>query len=72
MGKHRKLIAYKLVPVYETDDFIVQPAMMDCCLTQENLSANNGAGMFISPKAYDCIRKGRYTFNNLEEPVLCK
>ena len=67
----KKLIAYKLVPVYETDDFIVQPAMMDCCLTQENLSANNGAGMFISPKAYDSIRKGKFVFSNLEEPVKC-
>ncbi len=68
----RKLIAYRLVPVYEdSDDFIVQPAMMDCCLTQENLSANNGAGMFISPKAYDAIRKSRFTFNNLDEPIKC-
>ena len=62
-----KLIAYQLVAVYESEDFIVQPAMMDCLLTRENLSANNGAGMFLSPAVVDKMRRGKVKLVDLEE-----
>lgn len=64
----KKIIGYKLVPVYH-DDAIVQPAMMTCCLTGKNLSGSGGAGMFIDPDIVDKIRRGKVEIIDMEEYV---
>lgn len=50
----KKILGYKLVPIYEIDprEFMVNSAVMSCCISGEYLSGHSGAGLFIAPKLY--------------------
>ena len=67
----KKILGYKLVPVYDDVDWLVNAAMMDCCLTGETLSGHSGGGMFISPTIVDKIRRGKIQIIDMEQSNNC-
>lgn len=67
----KKILGYKLVPVYDDNKFLVNAAMMDCCLTGKNLSRHSGGGMFIDPDIVDKIRRGKIQIIDMEQQVNC-
>ncbi len=69
MGK--KILGYKLVPIYDDNVFVSNCAMMDCCLTGKNLSGHGGGGMFIDPDIVDKIRRGKIQIIDTEQQVNC-
>ncbi len=53
----KKIIAYKLVPIYEPEVLgMVSACMMQCAVTGQTLSTSGGGPEVISPKVYDKIK----------------
>lgn len=55
----RKLIAYRLTPVYELEPgSLATAAVMQCMATGETLSGMGGGGEYLSPKVVETLRGG--------------
>jgi hypothetical protein len=64
----KKIIAYRLTPVYPVEPGTMRTAcVMSCMATGEKLSGMGGGGMFLSPKVVVDLQKGDYTFKNNPE-----
>lgn len=58
----RKIIAYRLEPVYElAEGGFVTAAVMSCMATGEMLEGMGGGGEFLSPKVVNLLRGGGCT-----------
>ncbi len=63
-----KIIGYKLVPIYDDpDEFIVNSAVMSCCISGEYLSGHSGAGLFIAPELYKKLQRHEVDHDKLME-----
>ncbi len=64
----KKILGYKLVPIYDDPgEFIVNAAVMSCCISGEYLSGHSGAGLFIAPKLYNKLQQHQFDHDKLME-----
>ncbi len=62
------ILGYKLVPIYDNPgEFIVNAAVMSCCISGEYLSGHSGGGMFISPELYKKLQLHKVDHDKLME-----
>ena len=63
----RKVIAYRLSPVFETEEGgFATAAIMSCMATGEVLSGMGGGGDFLSPRVVEVLRGGGCTITKDE------
>lgn len=64
----KKIIGYKLVPVYDDPgEFIVNAAVMSCCISGEYLSGHSGGGLFIAPELVEKLQHHEVDHDKLME-----